>query len=251
MYFTKDRGINVKQIQIFAHRGSRKTHPENTMVAFIEAERVGADGIEFDVQLSSDGELIIIHDETLDRTTTLTGYVKDYTAEELKKADAGILFSEQFIGEQIPFLKEVFKWATENDLTMNVELKTDKFNYEGIEQKVIDLIREFHFEDRIILSSFNHHSLEIAKEIAPEIERALLFKELPKDIENILANKAESGFHPKRRTVTNKLIKYAQKHGYKVRPWTANKSKNILLLANLGVDAIFTDCPEKAVRLLR
>ena len=241
----------MKQIQIFAHRGSKKTHPENTMVAFIEAERVGADGIEFDVQLSSDGELVIIHDETLDRTTTLTGYVKDYTAEELKKADAGILFSEQFIGEQIPFLKEVFKWATENDLMMNVELKTDKFNYEGIEQKVIDLIREFHFEDRIILSSFNHHSLEIAKEIAPEIERALLFKELPKDIENILANKAESGFHPKRRTVTNKLIKYAQKHGYKVRPWTANKSKNILLLANLGVDAIFTDCPEKAVRLLR
>ena len=120
---------------------------------------------------------------------------------------------------------------------MNIELKTDKFAYEGIEQKVIDLIREFHFENRIILSSFNHHSLEIAKEIAPEIERALLFKELPKDIENILAEKGESGFHPKRRTVTKKLIKSAQKLGYKVRPWTANKRKNILLLADLGVDA--------------
>lgn len=241
----------MKEVQIFAHRGSKKTHPENTMSAFIEAERVGADGIEFDVQLSKDGEIIIIHDETLDRTTTWTGYVQNYTAEELKKADAGILFSEQFAGERIPFLREVFEWATENELAMNVEFKTDKFNYEGIEQKVIDLIREFHFEDRIILSSFNHHSLEIAKKIAPEIERALLFKELPKDLEDILKKKSESGIHPKRRTVTGKLIQQAQRLGYKVRPWTANKSRNILLLAELGVDAIFTDCPEKAVKLLR
>ena len=241
----------MKEIQIFAHRGSKKTHPENTMIAFIEAERVKADGIEFDVHFSSDGELVIIHDETLSRTTTLTGYVKNYTAEELKQADAGVLFSKQFVGERIPFLREVFEWATKNDLLMNIELKTDKFSYEGIEQKVIDLIREFQFEDRIILSSFNHHSLDIAKEIAPEIERALLFKELPKNIENILKEKGESGIHPKRRTVTKKLIKSAQKLGYKVRPWTANRSKDILLLADLGVDAFFTDCPEKAVHLLR
>lgn len=241
----------MKEVKIFAHRGSKKTHPENTMLAFIEAERVGADGIEFDVQLSSDGELVVIHDETLDRTTTLTGYVKNHTAEELKKADAGIFFSEQFIGERIPFLREVFEWARNNELVMNVELKTDKFTYEGIEQKVIDLIREFHFEDRMILSSFNHHSLEIAKEIAPEIERALLFKELPQNIESILEEKGESGFHPKRRTITKKLTKYAQSLGYKVRPWIANKRKNILLLADLGVDAIMTDCPEKAIKLLR
>lgn len=221
------------------------------MAAFIEAERVGADGIEFDVQLSSDDELVIIHDETLDRTTTMTGYVQHYTAEELKQADAGIFFSEKFIGERIPSLREVFEWAKNHQLVMNVELKTDKFPYEGIEQKVIDLIQEFQFEDRMILSSFNHHSLEIAKEIAPEIERALLFKELPKDIENILAEKCESGFHPKRKTVSKKITKYAQKLGYKVRPWIANKSKQMLLLADLGVDAIITDCPEKAVKLLR
>lgn len=241
----------MKQIQIFAHRGSKETHPENTMAAFIEAERVGADGIEFDVQLSSDEELVIMHDETLDRTTTMTGYVKNYTAAELKQADAGFYFSEQFHGEQIPFLKEVFEWAKGNQLVMNVELKTDQFAYEGIEQKVIDLIRKFHFENRIILSSFNHHSLDIAKKLAPDIERALLFDKLPKDIENILIAKRESGFHPNRKTLTKSLTKYAQQLGYQVRPWTANKSKHILLLADYGVDVIMTDCPEKAIKLLK
>ena len=109
----------------------------------------------------------------------------------------------------------------------------------------------FTLKVELILSSFNHRSLEIAKEMAPEMERALLFKELPNDIENILAQKGESGFHPKRKTVTKKLVKYAHKLGYKVRPWIANKRKNILLLAGLGVDALITDCPEKAVKLLR
>ena len=70
----------MKEIHIFAHSGSKETHPENTMLAFIEAERVGADGIELDVHLSSDGELVVIHDETLDRTTTMTGYVQNYSA---------------------------------------------------------------------------------------------------------------------------------------------------------------------------
>lgn len=241
----------MKEIQIFAHRGSKKTHPENTMSAFIEAERVGSDGIEFDVQLSSDGEIVVIHDETLDRTTNMTGYVKNYTAEELKSADVGIFFSKQFRGEKIPFLREVFEWAQGNKLVMNVEFKTDKFNYEGIEQKVIELIRQFNLENRVILSSFNHHSIDISKQLAPEIERALLFNKLPKDIEKILAERLESGFHPKRKTVKKSLVRYAQNLGYKVRPWIANKSKHILILAGLGVDVIMTDCPEKAIKLLK
>lgn len=240
----------MKNIQIFAHRGSKGTHPENTMTAFIEAERVGADGIELDVHLSSDGEVVVIHDETLDRTTTMTGYVQDYTAKELKQADAGFYFSERFYGQQIPLLREVFEWVKGNQLLINVEYKTDEIAYKGIEQKVIDLIRAFHLEKRIILSSFNHDSIAIAKQVAPDIERALLFKQLPKDIYTILAQKCEAGFHPKRKTVTKELTAYAQQLGYKVRPWTANSAKHILLLADFGVDAIVTDYPEQALKIV-
>jgi glycerophosphoryl diester phosphodiesterase len=94
----------MKNVCIFAHRGSKGTHPENTLSAFEEALRSGADGIELDVHLTKDGELAVIHDETIDRTTTLSGYVKDYTAEELKMADAGVKFSPSFKNEKIPLL---------------------------------------------------------------------------------------------------------------------------------------------------
>ncbi|MGE7121031.1 glycerophosphodiester phosphodiesterase [Peribacillus sp. NPDC046944] len=241
----------MKNTQIYAHRGSKGTHPENTMIAFKEALRVGADGIEFDVHLSSDGELVIIHDETLDRTTTLSGYVKDFSAEELKSADAGSKFSEEFHGEKIPFLGEIFEWAKEHTLWMNIELKTDKLPYEGIEKKVVGLIRQHHMENRVILSSFNHQSIENVKTLAPELERALLFEGLPANVEEILAEKKEAGFHPDKNSLTPSIHATAKKLGYKVRPWVANKPEDIERLVKWGVDVIMTDFPEKAITTLK
>ena len=224
----------MKNTQIYAHRGSKGTHPENTMIAFKEALRVGADGIEFDVHLSSDGELVIIHDETLDRTTSLSGYVRDFSAEELKSADAGGKFSEAFHGEK-----------------MNIELKTDKLPYDGIEKKVVDVIRQHHMESRVILSSFNHQSIENVKTLAPELERALLFEGLPVNIEELLAEKKEAGFHPDKNSLTPSIHASARKLGYKVRPWVANRQEDIERLATLGVDVIMTDFPEKAIMTLK
>lgn len=241
----------MKKISVYAHRGSRGTHPENTMAAFVEAERVGADGIEFDVHLTKDGELVIIHDETLNRTTTLTGFVKDYTAAELRKADAGLKFSPAFSGEGIPFLSDVFEWASENKLIMNVELKNDKLHYPAIEQKVISLIRHYHLESRVVLSSFNHSSIAEVKRIAPDIERALLFEGLPVDIVKILTEKKEAGFHPDAPSLTKELNKQAQELGYVVRPWVANSKEWILRLAEFGVDVIMTDFPEAAIGILQ
>ncbi|WP_162878697.1 glycerophosphodiester phosphodiesterase [Peribacillus butanolivorans] len=241
----------MKNIQIFAHRGSKGTHPENTMAAFKEAARIGAEGIEFDVHLSSDGEMIVIHDETLDRTTSLLGYVKDCSAQKLKTADAGSKFSEEFQGEPIPFLKEIFDWAIDNTMLMNIEIKTDKLPYEGIEQKIVDLIRQYRLENRVILSSFNHQSIEKVKKLAPEIERALLFEGLPENIEEILSAKKEAGFHPDRNSLTETINHYAKKLGYKVRPWVANNKSDIIRLAEMDVDVIMTDFPEKAIKILK
>ena len=241
----------MKQIKVYAHRGSRGTHPENTMAAFVEAERVGADGIEFDVHLTKDGKPVIIHDETLDRTTTLTGSVKDYTADELRSADAGMKFSPAFSGEGIPLLSDVFEWAAANKLNMNVELKNDKLNYPTIEQKVISLIRQFHLESRIVLSSFNHASISEVKRLAPDIERALLFEGLPADIVKILAEKKEAGFHPDVPSLTKELNLQAQELGYVVRTWVANSEESILRMAEYGVDVIMTDFPEAAIEILQ
>ncbi|WP_157805635.1 glycerophosphodiester phosphodiesterase [Bacillus sp. mrc49] len=241
----------MQNIKIFAHRGSKGTHPENTIAAFQKAAETGADGIEFDVHLSADGELVIIHDETLDRTTSLTGYVKDHSSQELKTGDAGVKYAKEFTGERIPFLSEVFDWAKGNDLLMNVEIKTDRLDYEGIEQKIIDSIRHHQMEQRVILSSFNHHSIEKVKLLAPELERALLFEGLPDNLEQILRDKQESGFHPDKNSLTEATNELAKTLGYKVRPWVANEEADIIKLAGMGVDVIMTDYPEKAIKALK
>ena len=247
----KGEVMNLQNILIFAHRGSKGTHPENTMAAFQEAAEIGAEGIEFDVHLSSDGELVIIHDETLDRTTNLTGYVKDHSSQELKTADAGGKFSKEFLGERIPFLIEVFDWARDNALLMNIEIKTDKLAYEGIEQKIIDLIHQYRMENRVILSSFNHQSIEKVKMLAPELERALLFEGLPENFEEILRDKKEAGFHPDKNSLTQAMSDKAKKLGYKIRPWVANDEADIVKLAEMDVDVIMTDFPEKAIKILK
>lgn len=120
---------------IFAHRGSAGTHPENTMSAFKEAARVGADGIETDVQLSKDGEVVIIHDEKLDRTTNASGYVKDRTLMELKTLNASATHKGKLSKEKIPTLEELFIWLYDNQLFCNIELKNMLFLYPGFRRE--------------------------------------------------------------------------------------------------------------------
>jgi glycerophosphoryl diester phosphodiesterase len=241
----------LRNVLIFAHRGSKGTHPENTMAAFIEAEKSGADGIELDVHLTNDGEVVIIHDETLDRTTTFTGRVIDYPLAKIKEADAGTKFSGDFKGERIPTLKEFFEWFCDKKLLINVELKNDVIPYNGLEEKVIKLIRDFKLENRVILSSFNHESIKNLRKIAPDIERALLFDQLPADFQNLLAAYKETGFHPKAKGLTKEIVDLAKMLGYTVRPWIANSAAEIERINGYGVDVIMTDFPALAVKTLK
>ncbi|WP_409302429.1 glycerophosphodiester phosphodiesterase [Peribacillus sp. SCS-155] len=241
----------MKDVMIFAHRGSKGTRPENTMAAFMEAEKSGADGIELDVHLTSDGVPVIIHDETLDRTTTSTGRVEKLTLADIKEVDAGVKFSGEYSGERIPTLKEFFDWIYNKNLLINVELKNDVVAYKELEEKVIRLIREYNLEQRTILSSFNHESIRKLKALAPDIERALLFENLPDDYERLLTEAKEAGFHPKAKGLTAEIVSAAKKQGYKVRPWIANKPEDMKRLAEYGVDVIMTDFPALAVATLR
>ena len=141
----------------FAHRGFKGRYPENTLLAFKKAIEVGADGIEFDVHFSKDGELVIIHDETLERTTDGQGLVKEKTLKELKNLNASKLYPE-IKQQEILTLREYFDFAKDLDIMTNIELKTSIITYEGIENEVYKLIKEYNLGEKIIVSSFNHNS---------------------------------------------------------------------------------------------
>lgn len=234
---------------IFAHRGYSASFPENTMKAFVEAEKEQADGIELDVQLTKDFEAVVIHDERVDRTTNGTGYVKDFTYKELRKLDAAYRNKTIVKKEQIPSLREVFEWLASNNMTCNVELKTGKIPYRGIEKIVLSLIREFQLEKRIIISSFNHYSIIYHYRLAPDIEIAPLFAEglyMPWVYAKSIRAK---GYHPNYRTLTDEIIKTSMENGIAVRPYTVNKDKEIQRLLKLGCTALITDEPAKALRI--
>ncbi|MGE7879873.1 glycerophosphodiester phosphodiesterase [Peribacillus muralis] len=234
---------------IFAHRGSAGTHPENTMSAFREAARVGADGIETDVQLSKDGEVIIMHDERLDRTTNASGYVKDWTLQELKTVHASFGFKGKWGKEKIPTLEELLIWLSHNQLFCNIELKNTFFLYPGLEEKVIHLVRAYEMEERIILSSFNHYSLVNCHQLAPELETAPLYRDglyMPWVYAKAIGG---SAIHPNIRAAPDVIIQASLSMGMPVRPYTINKAAEMKRLYDLGCSAIITDFPEEAVRV--
>ncbi len=235
---------------IFAHRGFSALYPENTMLAFMKAEKTGVDGIELDVQLTKDQEVVVIHDEKVNRTTDGTGYVKELTFSEMKRLNAG---SKRILLKKVsvPSLREVLEWLTTNHLICNIELKNNVFVYEGMEEKVIQLIREFGLSDRIILSSFNHYSLVQCCELAPEIETAPLLSQKIYQPWVYAASIGAGGIHPKYATLSDDILEQSIANGIAVRPYTVNKEKQMRRLFQAGCTAFFTDDPAYAVSLRR
>jgi glycerophosphoryl diester phosphodiesterase len=234
---------------IFAHRGSAGTHPENTLEAFYEADKVGADGIELDVQLTKDGEVVVIHDETVDRTTNGKGFVKDLTLKEIQKLDASYKNKKLFRKSGIPSLREVFAWLKTNNLYCNIELKNNIIDYPGLEEKVMEIIREFEMEHRIIISSFNHYSIVHCYHLEPRIEIAPLFSStiyMPWVYARSLRAKS---IHPNIRAATDEIIKVAEHNGVAVRPYTINKESLMKRLFQVNCSAFFTDYPDKAIKI--
>ena len=176
----------MKEVKIFAHRGASGYAPENTLAAFRLAEEQGSDGVELDVQLTKDGEVVVIHDEKIDRTSTGTGFVRDYTLEELKK------FSfhnhmEAYEGETIPTLEEVLNLLKPGKMEVNIELKTGIFWYPEIEEKTMEIVKKTGMEDRVIYSSFNHYSIQEVRRLNPEAETAYLYGDVILDVEKYAA----------------------------------------------------------------
>ncbi|MEN8076737.1 glycerophosphodiester phosphodiesterase [Clostridioides difficile] len=225
----------------FAHRGASSDYPENTILAFSEAIRLGAGGIELDVHKSKDNKLVVIHDEDIERTFVGKGLVKDYTLEELKKFKNRKLLFKDNDECKIPTLEEVLKLFIDNTVFLNIELKTDIIEYKDIEKDVIDLIYKYNMRDRVILSSFNHNSIVKCKEIDDEILTGALYENQIEDVINYAKELKVDAIHPDLRLVSRELIEEAHKNNIKVNVYTVNNPIHMRMLIDAGVDGIFTD----------
>lgn len=237
--------------KVIAHRGASAYAPENTLIAFKKAIEMKADGIEFDLHLTKDNELVVCHDEKIDRTTNGMGYIKDLTLKEIKQFDAGSWFRDEFKDEKIPTFEEVLDLIEDKNLLIKIELKNDKIQYEGIEKKTLDVLDKYKVENEIIISSFNHSSLLKVKEHNPDIKTGILFnKPLGDNYEYAKRFKVYS-FHPKYRVVTKKLINDCNKYNIPIIPYTINDSKLIKKYADNNLYGLITDYPDKALEIIK
>lgn len=225
---------------IWAHRGASSEAPENTLAAFRAAEASGADGIELDVHLSRDGVPVVLHDDTVERTTDGRGEVRRLTVRQLKELDAGSWFGPAFAGEPIPTLEEVLAWA-EDRLRLNVEIKSEEAG-----RTVLDLVGAFPAA-RLLISSFDHRLLARLRAADSALPLGFLCDSLfwRSAVRRAAAGAAES-FHPRRNLLSRPLVAACRRAGLAVFPWTVDRPEEIRLCRRLGVDGIFTNAPRAA-----
>ena len=228
----------MKQLPfIWAHRGASGLAPENTMAAFTLAEQVGADGIELDVHLSRDGVPVVIHDETVNRTTNGRGAVVDVTQSELRELDAGSWFSSEFTGEPVPTLAEVLIWV-EDRLRLNIEIKSAQAG-----RAVLDLLAEYP-RARVLVSSFSHELLLAMRQWSPDLPIGFLIDSQFWRIalKRAVFCQAES-FNPPAQHVSHLLVNACHRQGLTVFPWTVDDSSQQNSLLRMCVDGFFTNFP--------
>lgn len=232
-----------------AHRGASGHAPENTIAAFDKAFEMKADYIEIDVQMTADGRLVAIHDTTLDRTTNGTGFVGDFTLEELRALDAGSWFGEQFAGEQIPTFEEILD-RYRGKIGILIELKSPEL-YPGVEEKVAAALIERNMHrpnnEAIIIQSFNHESVQKSKALVPNIPHGVLTGVTWAMVtDEQLAEFATYAdyFNPNMNIVTHELVARVHGEGMKIYPYTVRTQGQADNLFELGVDGIITDFPE-------
>ncbi|GED66302.1 hypothetical protein BRE01_00040 [Brevibacillus reuszeri] len=236
---------------IYAHRGASGLFPENTMEAFHAAVRRRADGIELDVQLSSDNKLVVIHDHQLDRTTTGSGLVRSHTLQELRQYRADKDSHSRFSKARIPTLREVFQAFSETPLRIIIELKNFLVSQPHLEDLVIEQIRRFQLTERTIISSFNFDSLLRIKELDPLQTTGLLYVGPLANPWEVASRYRADQLHVPHDQLTASVIKQSHQHGLTVLGWNLNSSRELQGALKLGVDGAITNYPGRAKKILR
>ncbi|WP_203567933.1 glycerophosphodiester phosphodiesterase [Aestuariimicrobium ganziense] len=236
---------------IWAHRGASADAPENTLSAFELAVEQGADGVELDVQLTSDGEVVVCHDETIDRTSDGSGAIATMTLDELRRHD----FSNGmagYAGTTIPTLREVYELLAPTGMVINVELKNTIEAYPGLEEAVEALTATMNLTGRVVYSSFNHLSLRSIAGAGTQVRLAALHQDMLCEPWRYAADVGLQALHPYWGMVIRmpEYVEQAHALGLAVNVWTVDEPEHLRAVAAAGVDAIITNVPARAREVL-
>ncbi|MBT9546759.1 MAG: hypothetical protein IV090_15325 [Candidatus Sericytochromatia bacterium] len=236
-----DRLVNT------AHRGFSGVYPENTLLAFEQALAQGADMIELDVQLSADGEIVVCHDPMLKRLTGQAVYIRDLPAQALRVFDVGAWKSNDFRGQQIPTLSEVFALIPPETL-INIEIKHEAssfFNWQT-EKAVLALVKAHRREKQVIIAAFNPMIVNRIRKLAPEISTAYLITQTLNPLLLYLLTRIRARYlHVDLRYLSPKIVKALQAKGLQVLGYTLNSVADFQQASALGLKGIITDYPDR------
>jgi glycerophosphoryl diester phosphodiesterase len=242
----------LPQPVVFAHRGASAWAPENTLAAFRLAVEHGSPAIELDVKLTADRQVVVLHDQTVDRTTNGHGDLRRFTLADLREMDAGSPFSAQYQGERIPTLAEVFE-AVGEQIYINIELTNYASTRDGLPEEVAGLVSKYAMQDRVMFSSFHARNLVRVSRLFPQTPVGLLALEgLAGRLARGLVGRWVSPaiIHPYFQDVNERFMR-RQKHLHRrVHVWTVDDPQEMLRLASLGVHGIFTNDPRLALSIL-
>jgi glycerophosphoryl diester phosphodiesterase len=240
---------------IIAHRGASAYYPENTIPSFEGAVAMGADMVELDVQLTSDKEVVVFHDEKISRCADGRGRIADYTLAQLEKLDAGSWYDKKFKNTRIPTLAEVLD-ICKNRIAVNIEIKTEavsKMFFGGIEEKCLKIIEQRGMRKHVVFSSFDPRAIMHLKQIDETAKAAVLFEKnkygskLPSDI---IDSVGADAFNCSKSELSKKWMLDIKSHGISVNIYTVDDVRNMKRIINMGVNGIFTNKPDVLKRVL-
>jgi glycerophosphoryl diester phosphodiesterase len=242
---------------IVAHRGISAKIPENTLAAFEHAAQTpGVDMIELDVRLSKDEEVIVLHDRTLQRTSTGNGQARNYSFKEIQQFDAGSWFHPSFSNQRIPSLSEVLKLVG-NRLWIDIEIKSDWYSREPLgllEEKILNSVQVCEMNNRVLYSSFDHKLLANLKRLNPSVITGVLynfhrdFSRLPS---TLVDETGASVFVCAKRELTHRIVEDAHKHGIAVYVYTLNSITNVKKVLAYGVDGIMSNNADDIIDVVK
>ncbi len=231
-------------MEVLAHRGASGYSPENTKASILKGLMLEAGGFEVDVQLSKDDEIVVFHDWTLDRTTTGTGLLKDYTLKELKALEVGGWFHSKYKGEKILTLKELLEIVPKEKI-LNIEIKVRHGEINKIEEKIVKILKEnCRIDENIIISSFDHRVIKRIKKLEKKIQVGLLVGSGLYKIDDYVKNFDLYSVHFNGEFANRESIQTLKKMGIKTFAWTINTLEEGKILDSFGIDGIITNYPD-------